>query len=79
MFENVPLAPDAGAVNVTVTPLNGVPFCVTTADRGVENALPTSTACGDPFVGFTAKTRAGSFVTLKPLTVGTPWTDTLTM
>jgi len=55
-FENVPLALEDGAVNVTVTPLVGVPFCVTTADSGVGNFVPTSTLCNDPFVAFTANT-----------------------
>ena len=33
-FANVPLAPDVGAVNVTETPLAGLPFEVTNATRG---------------------------------------------
>jgi len=78
-FANVPLAlEDGGAVNVTVTPLIGLPFCVTTADRGVGNGVPTRTLCNDPFVAFTATTGAGSFVTLKPLDAETPWTETPT-
>jgi len=48
--ENVPLAPDAGAVNVTVTPAVEVPPVVTVATRGAANAVPTVVACPDPLV-----------------------------
>jgi hypothetical protein len=44
----VPLAPDAGAENVTVTPLVGVPFVVTVAASCVVNAAPTAALCGVP-------------------------------
>jgi hypothetical protein len=47
---NVPLAPVAGAVNVTVTPLTGVePLSRTVATSG-ENAVPTLALCGVPLV-----------------------------
>ncbi len=52
-FAKVPLAPVAGAVNVTVTPLTGDgtgdPLCVTVAISGA-NAVPTVAVCGVPLV-----------------------------
>jgi len=71
-LENVPLALEDGAVKVTVMPLIGVPFCVTTADNGIGNGVLISTLCNEPFFAFTANTGAASFVTVKPLTVETP-------
>ena len=47
-FENVPLAPLAGAVKVTDTPFVGDPPRVTTATSGL-NAFPTWTLCGPVF------------------------------
>jgi hypothetical protein len=44
----VPLAPDVGAVNVTVTPLVGDPPVVTHASRRAVNAPPTGVLCPDP-------------------------------
>ena len=46
----VPLAPDEGAVNVTVTPLVGIPPVVTVATRGRANAVFTFALCGVPLV-----------------------------
>jgi hypothetical protein len=46
----LPLAPDEGAVNVTVTPLAGDPFVVTVATSGAANAVPTVALCGVPLV-----------------------------
>jgi hypothetical protein len=48
---NVPLAPDAGAVNVTTAPLIGEPPVVTVASRRAENAAPTNVLCPDPLRG----------------------------
>lgn len=45
---NVPVAPDAGAVNVTTTPLIGEPPVVTVASSRAENAAPTNALCPDP-------------------------------
>jgi len=46
----VPLAPEEGAVNVTVTPLVGMPPVVTVATRGRANAVFTFALCGVPLV-----------------------------
>jgi hypothetical protein len=45
---NVPLAPDAGAVKITGTPLAAFPFPVTVTTSGAEKAEPTWALCGDP-------------------------------
>jgi hypothetical protein len=55
---NVPLAPEAGGVNVTTTPLTGLlPASVTVATRGAANAVPMVALCGLPLV---AATLAGA-------------------
>jgi hypothetical protein len=46
----VPLAPVAGAVNVTTTPLVGDPPVVTVATSGAANAALTAALCGVPLV-----------------------------
>jgi len=46
----VPLAPDPGAVNVTITPLVGVPPVVTVATSVAANAAPTVALWEDPLV-----------------------------
>jgi hypothetical protein len=51
---NVPLAPLAGAVNVTVTPLKGLlPASFTVACSAVVNAVLTVALCGVPAVAVT--------------------------
>jgi hypothetical protein len=45
---NVPLAPLPGAVNVTVTPLTGVPPLVTVACNAVPKAVVTAVLCPLP-------------------------------
>lgn len=47
---NVPLAPEEGAVNVTVTPLIGDPLDVTVACNAVANGWPIAALWGDPAV-----------------------------
>jgi hypothetical protein len=47
---NVPLAPEDGAVKVTVTPLAGDPPEVTVATSGAANAVLTAALCGAPLV-----------------------------
>lgn len=48
----VPLAPDAGAVNVTDAPLTGFESLSTTvATSGAANAAATTALCPDPLVG----------------------------
>jgi hypothetical protein len=49
---NVPLAPVAGAVNVTVAPLTRLPSIATVAVNAV-NAVPVLTDCGVPAVAAT--------------------------
>ena len=49
---NVPLAPLAGAVNVTVAPLTSLPSSATVAVMAA-NAMPVLTDCGEPDVGTT--------------------------
>jgi hypothetical protein len=47
---NVPLAPEAGAVKVTETPLTGTPAFVTVATNGSVNAVLTVALCPPPLV-----------------------------
>src|SRR5258706_8222139 len=51
---NVPLAPLAGAVNVTVAPLTRLPSMATVAVMAA-NATPVLTDCGEPDVVATVK------------------------
>jgi hypothetical protein len=60
----VPLAPEAGAVNVTTIPLAGDPPLVTVATKGAENAVLTSALCGVPLVA--AIDSTGGVVELDP-------------
>jgi hypothetical protein len=46
----VPLAPVAGAANVTTTPLTAVVPCITVATNGAPNAVLIITVCGVPLV-----------------------------
>jgi hypothetical protein len=50
---NVPLAPVAGAVNITTMPPAGNPFVVTVAVRGWPKAPLTSWLWGVPFIAAT--------------------------
>jgi hypothetical protein len=48
---NVPLAPDAGGVKVTTTPLTGLfPASVTVATKGAVNAVLIAALCPEPLV-----------------------------
>jgi len=66
----VPLAPDAGAVNVTVAPLVGVPPVVTVATSGAANAMLTTALCPDPLVAAIATTGGGVVVDFELLQPG---------
>jgi hypothetical protein len=66
----VPLAPLAGAVKVTTTPLVGDPPVVTVATRGAANAVLTTALCGVPLVAVIVS--AAVFVRLKLAAVETP-------
>ena len=64
--ENVPLAPEPGAANVTEIPLAGFPnVSVTAACSAVANAVPTVALCGVPAVAAMANegTKNGYAVT----------------
>jgi hypothetical protein len=76
----VPLAPDAGAVNVTVAPLTGFePLSTTVATSGAANAAPTTALCPDPLVGVIDAAAPAVLVRLKLAVVDTPETDAVTV
>jgi hypothetical protein len=52
--ENVALGPVAGDVNVTTTPLAGVPFEVTVATSAAPNVASMPWLCGDPLLAVIA-------------------------
>jgi hypothetical protein len=69
---NVPLAPEAGAVNVTTTPLVPVPPVVTVATSGSANAVLTVALCAVPLVAVIVSTATAVFVRPKLAEVRTP-------
>jgi hypothetical protein len=76
---NVPLAPEAGAVKVTTTPLVGDPPVVTVATRGAAKAVLTTALCGVPLEAVMVSTAAAVFVRLKLAEVRRPAADAVTM
>jgi hypothetical protein len=76
---NVPLAPEAGAVKVTTTPLVGDPPVVTVATKGEANAVLTTVLCGVPLVAVMVSTAAAVFVRVKSAGVETPGADAVTV
>ena len=79
-FENVPLAPLAGAVNVTCTPLIGLLLpSVTLACSAVVNAVFTVALCEAPAVAAIFAAPPGMFVRLKLAGVVTPGTLAVTV
>ncbi len=78
-FAKVPLAPVAGAVKVTVTPLVGTPPVVTVAPSLVANAVLTVAVCGVPLVAAMATTGAAVLVRLKLAEVVAPGADAETV
>jgi hypothetical protein len=63
---NVPLAPLAGGVNVTTTPLTGLfPESVTVATKGAANAVLIVVLCGVPLVAVTFAAAPVVFVSEK--------------
>jgi hypothetical protein len=63
---NVPLAPLAGGVNVTTTPLTGLfPESVTVATRGAANAVLIVAFCPEPLVTATFAAAPVKFVKAK--------------
>ena len=77
---NVPLAPLAGALKVTVTPLNGLPpLSFTVAAKGAENAVPIVALCGVPLVAVMEAAGPGLFVREKFAGLATPATVAVTV
>jgi hypothetical protein len=77
---NVPLAPEAGAVNVTGAPLTGFWLPSTTvATRGAPNAVPIWASCRDPLVPVIAAAGPEVFVRLKLVVAVTPATLAVTV
>src|SRR5215472_6308295 len=74
---NVPLAPDAGGVNVTTTPLTGLlPLSVTVATSGAANAVLIAALCGVPlvaatFTGIPAVLVSEKFADVAPVALAT--------
>ncbi len=75
----VPLAPVAGAVNVTTTPLVGDPPVVTVATSAAANAVLMTALCGVPLVAVIVSIAAAVFVRLKFAGVDTPATVAATV
>jgi hypothetical protein len=76
----VPLAPVAGAVNVTTIPLTGCePLSSTVADSGAANAVLMAVLCGVPLVAVMVAGGAAVFVRLKLAGVDTPATVAVTL
>jgi hypothetical protein len=77
---NVPLAPLAGALNVTTTPLTGLfPASLTVATRGAANAVLIVALCGVPLVAVTLAAAPAVFVSEKFAGVATPATVAVTV
>ena len=77
---NAPLAPLAGAVNVTVTPLTPLPKeSLTVACSCVANAVLTVALCGVPAVGVMVEAAPARFVREKFAGEETPDTVAVTL
>jgi hypothetical protein len=77
---NVPLAPLAGAVNVTTTPLTGLLLVsFTVAWSAVANAVLTVALCGVPAVAVMLAGVPAVLVRLKLAGVATPETLAVTL
>lgn len=77
---NAALAPVDGAVNVTVTPLTGLPLAsLTVAWSPVVNAVFTAALCGVPAVVVTLDAIPAVFVMLNLAGAGHPATLAVTM
>ena len=77
-FAKVPLAPEVGAANFTVSPAVAIAAVVTVTVKGAGNILPLAALCGVPLVVVIA-TTCGEYVTgaelelpLPPQPVRTP-------
>jgi hypothetical protein len=77
---NFPLAPLAGAVKVTTTPLTGLlPASLTVACSAVANAVLTVALCGVPAEAVMLAAVPAVFVRLKLAGVATPETLAVTL
>jgi hypothetical protein len=77
---NVPLAPVAGAVKVTVAPLIRFwPLSTTVTAKGAGNAVLIGALCGVPLVGSTEAGAPAVLVRLKLAGVGTPTAAAVTV
>jgi hypothetical protein len=74
----VQLAPDEGAVNVTVAPTTGLLPDKTVATSGAANAVLIAAVCGVPDVAVIVVVTAAVFVKVKTAGVTTPETVALT-
>jgi hypothetical protein len=80
LVANVPLAPVAGAVNVTATPLTGLLSLSTTiACRVVPNAVETAALCVAPLVALIAAAAPEEFDRLKLAGVVAPVAEAETL
>ena len=71
----LPLAPDAGAVNVTVTPCTGLPpLSFTVATSGAANAVLMAALCGVPLLAVIVAAVPAALVSAKLAGVLTPAT-----
>ena len=75
----VPLAPVAGAVNVTTKPEFGTPPVVTVATNGLVKAAVTTALCPDPLVTVIVSTGVAELVRVKLAGVDTPETEAATV
>jgi hypothetical protein len=74
-----PLAPAAGGLNVTVTPLSKLPpASFTVASRRFANAVLTPALCGVPPVAVIDAAGPGLFISAKLAGVVTPAADAVT-
>src|SRR5208283_5880199 len=79
-FANAPLAPVAGAANVTVAPVTGYWLLSTTvATSGAPNAVLTLALCRDPLVAVIDAAGPDEFVRLKLVVAVTPATEAVTV
>jgi hypothetical protein len=77
---NVPLAPDPGALNVTLTPETALPLASrTVAASGVLKAVFTCALWPLPAVAVTLAAGPARFVTENKAETDTPFTDALTL
>jgi hypothetical protein len=76
----LPLAPETGAVNVTVTPCTGLPpLSFTVATRGAANAVLMAALCGVPLVAVIDAAVPAVLVSAKLAEVVTPPTVAATV